>query len=212
MGTLIAVYSTIRYDSSQNQSPQVLTATDETDSAILKALGFTVGYYGSILQVTGNSTYARANATAYMNSALQYISSMNPSWGATLNMTSLNLSTNWFTNSSISTGQISVLYNLAGLGISGINYTSSCSLGVQIFNSPSNNQVCLNVTQDGTSPLLTLSAQNFAFYSYAYINMTWQQVYPSSTPTVFTNGTYIINVPTGIDPLAYVVQVTDQEE
>lgn len=56
VGTLIAVYSTIRYDSSQNQSPQVLTATDETDSAILKALGFTVGYYGSILQVTGNST------------------------------------------------------------------------------------------------------------------------------------------------------------
>jgi hypothetical protein len=209
VGTLIAVYSTIRYDSSQNQSPQILTATDETDSAILKALGFTVGYYGSILQVTGNSTYAKTNATAYMNSALQYISNTNPSWGATLNMTSLNLSTKWFTNSSVSTGQISVIYNLAGLGLYGINYTGSCSLGVQVFNSPSNNQVCMNVTQDGTSPLLTLDAQNFAFYSYAYENMTWLKVYSSSTPTVFTNGTYLISIPNGVDPSAYVVQVTD---
>ena len=32
-GTLIAVYATIRYDSSQSQTPQTLTATDETNSA-----------------------------------------------------------------------------------------------------------------------------------------------------------------------------------
>jgi hypothetical protein len=36
IGTMIAVYAMIRYDSSQNQSPQVLTATDETNSEFSK--------------------------------------------------------------------------------------------------------------------------------------------------------------------------------
>jgi hypothetical protein len=208
-GTLIAVYSTIRYDSSQTQTPQTLTATDETNSAILKALGFTVGYYGSILQVTGNQTYAYANATVYMNSALQYISSMNPSFGESINMTSLTLSNNWFSNPSVSTGTLSVVYDLADLGIYGVNYTTSCSLGAQIFNSPNINQVCLNVTQDLTEPLTSLGEQNFAFYFYNYSTSNWQLINPSLTPTTFTNGTYLINVPSGIKSSAYMVQVTD---
>jgi hypothetical protein len=208
-GTLIAVYSTIRYGSSQSQSPQTLIATDETNSAFQKALGFTVGYYGSILQVTGNQTYAYANATIYMNSALQYIASMNPSWGESIKMTSLNLSTNWFSNPSISTGKLSVVYDLQNLGIYGINYTTSCSLGLQIFNSPNSNQVCLNVTQDLTEPLTSLGQQNFAFYFYNYSISDWQLVNPSLTPTIFTNGTYLINIPSEIDDSAYMVQVTD---
>ncbi len=209
VGTLITVFATIRYDSSENQSPQVLTAADETNSAILKALGFTVGYYGSILQVTGNQTYAYANATTYMDTALQYIESMNPSWGEMISLTTLNLTTNWFSNPSISTGQLSVVYDLTNLGIYGINYTTSCSLGVQIFNSPSSNQVCLNVTQDSSEPLTSLGQQNFAFYSYNYLTSNWQLENPSLTPLIFANGTYLINIPSGIDSSEFMVQVTD---
>ena len=209
IGTLIAVYAMIRYDSSQNQPPQSLTATDETNLAIQKALGFTVGYYGSMLQVTGNQTYAEANATAYMNNALQYIQSMNPSWGESISMTSLNLRTDWFSNPSISQGQISVVYDLTNLGIDGINYTTSCSLGVQIFRSPNSNQVCLNVTQDSTEPLTSLGQQNFAFYSYNYTTSNWQLENPTLGYVVFTNGTYLINTPSGIESSAFMVQVTD---
>ncbi|MGD0449643.1 MAG: hypothetical protein ABSA79_01140 [Candidatus Bathyarchaeia archaeon] len=208
-GTLIAAYATIRYDSSQSQTPQTLTATDETNSALLKALGFTVGYYASILQVTGNQSYAYANATLYMNSALQYIASMNPSLGESINMTSLTLNNNWYSNPSISSGTLSVVYDLADLGIYGVNYTASCSLGVQIYNSPNNNQVRLSVTQDLAQPLTSLGQQNFAFYYYNYMTSNWQQVNPSLTPTVFTNGTYLISVPPGINSSAYMVQVTD---
>ncbi len=208
-GTLIAVYATIRYESSQSQTPQTLTATDETNSALLKALGFTVGYYGSILQVTGNQTYAYDKSTTYMDSALQYISSMNPSLGESINMTSLELSTTWFSNPSISTGTLSVVYDLADLSIYGVHYTTSCSLGVQIFNSPSRNQVCLNVTQDLTEPLTSLGEQNFAFYFYNYSVSDWQLVNPSLTPTIFTNGTYLINLPSGITSSSFMVQVTD---
>jgi|GEM_PF-1239745 len=208
-GTLIAVYATIRYDSSQSKTPQTLTATDETNSALLKALGFTVGYYGSILQVTGNQTYAYDKSTIYMNSALQYIASMNPSLGEAINMTSLKLSTTWFSNPSISTGTLSVVYDLADLNIYGVNYTTSCSLGVQIFNSPSSNQVCVNVTQDLTEPLTSLGQQNFAFYFYNYTTTNWQLINPSLTPTIFTNGTYLINVPSEVTSAAFMVQVTD---
>src|SRR5208283_3658812 len=208
-GTLIAVYATIRYDSSQSQTPQTLTATDETNSAILKALGYTVGYYGSILQVTGNQSYTNATAWTYMNSALQYIENMNPSLGESVNMTSLNLGTTWFSNPSSSTGTLSVVYNLADLGIYGVNYTTSCSLGVQIFNSPNSNQVCLNVTQDLTEPSTSLGQQNFAFYFYNYTTSNWQLVNPSLAPTIFTNGTYLINVPPGLTSSSFMVQVTD---
>ena len=208
-GALIAVYATIRYDSSQSQTPQTLTSTDETNSAILKALGYTVGYYGSILQVTGNQTYANATSWTYMNSALQYIENMDPSLGESINMTSLTLGTTWYSNPSISTGTLSVVYNLADLGIYGVNYTTSCSLGVQIFNSPNSNQVCLNVTQDLTEPSTSLGPQNFAFYVYNYTASNWQLINPSFTPTIFTNGTYLINVPPGITSSSFMVQVTD---
>ena len=144
-----------------------------------------------------------------MNSALQYIASMNPSLGESINMTSLKLSTTWFSNPSISTGTLSVVYDLADLGIYGVNYTTSCSLGVQIFNSPSSNQVCVNVTQDLTEPLTSLGQQNFAFYFYNYSTTNWQLINPSLTPTIFTNGTYLINVPSGITSSAFMVQVTD---
>lgn len=209
VATLIAVYATVRYSSSQNQTPQTLTATDETNSAILKVLGFTVGYYGSILQVTGNQTYAYANATIYMKSALQYISNMNPSWGESINLTSLSLRTNWFSNPSTSTGTVSVVYDLANLGIYGVSYATSCSLGVQIFASPNSNQIRVNVTQDLTEPLTSLGQQNFAFYSYNYVTSNWQLVNPILPPTIFTNGTYLINIPSGVDASAYMLQVTD---
>ncbi len=144
-----------------------------------------------------------------MNSALQYIANMNPSLGESINMTSLKLSTTWFSNPSISTGTLSVVYDLADLNIYGVNYTTSCSLGVQIFNSPSSNQVCVNVTQDLTEPLTSLGQQNFAFYFYNYTTTNWQLINPSLTPTIFTNGTYLISVPSEITSSAFMVQVTD---
>jgi len=168
-----------------------------------------VGYYGSILQVTGNQSYAYGEATNYMESALQYIESMNPSFGELINMTSLELSTTWFSNPSVSKGTISVVYDLSEFGIYGVNYTTSCSLGAQLFNSPENNQVCLNVTQNLNQPLTSLGLQNFAFYAYDYQTSNWQLLNPSLTPTIFTNGTYLINVPFGVSSSSYMVQVTD---
>ena len=46
-----------------------MSAVDETNLALKQVLGFTVGYYGSILQVTGNSSYAYTNPKTTLTAA-----------------------------------------------------------------------------------------------------------------------------------------------
>jgi hypothetical protein len=189
--------------------PQVLSAIDETNLALEKVLGFTVGYYGSVLQVTGDAQYAKSLTTNYLSNALGNMTDIQPEWGSSFSLRSLDLSANWFTNNSYSAGQVVVTYDLAGLGISGINYSASCRLDVQVSNVPSSNKACLSVFKDGDEPLVNLGEQNFQFYRYQYSNLTWNYATPSGELVAFANGTYLIDIPSGIDSSSYVVQVTD---
>ena len=189
--------------------PQIISAIDETNLALKQVLGFTVGYFGSVLQVTGNSSYAYAQSSSYLNSGLENIVDMNPEWGTSFNAPNLSLETNWFTNNSYSEGTLNATYDLTGLGITGIAYSVSCALNVQILPSASNNQVCLTVTQDENEPVVDLSTSNFNFYLYQYSNLTWAMVNPPSEPVSSSNGTYTIDIPSGINPESYIIQVED---
>jgi len=206
--TVIFTYSEIRSSPVQNQPP-VLSAIDEINLAVKQVLGFAVGYYGSVLQVTGNVSYANQTATSYLQSGLQNIANMNPQWGTSINLNSSALQAYWFSSTSYSSGNLTVNYNLPGLGILGVSYQTSCQLGVQTINTTSG-QACLNITQDQNQPLVTLGTQNFNFYDYNSTSSTWQLVNPSTEPTAYANGTYYINLPSGINPSSYVVQVEDQ--
>jgi len=209
IGTVITTYATLRYSTSQDQ-PQVLSAIDETNLALEKALGFTVGYYGSVLQVTGDNSYANTLTRNYLRNALGNMTDIQPEWGASFNLVSLDLSANWFTNTSYSAGQAVIAYDLVGLGISGMSYSSSCRLDVQILNSSSSSKACLNITKDGNEPLINLGNQNFEFYRYQYSNLTWDFATPSGELTAFANGTYLIDIPPELnDTASFVVQVTD---
>ena len=189
--------------------PQIITAVDETNLALKQVLGFTVGYFGSVMQVTGNSSYAYAQSSTYLNSGLANIANMNPEWGTSFKVTSLSLNTNWFTNNSYSEGILNVTYDLTGLGITGIAYSASCALNVQILPSTAQNQVCLTVTQDENEPVVNLGMANFNFYRYQYSNLTWAMVNPPSEPISSSNGTYTIDIPSGINPQSYIIQVQD---
>lgn len=206
--TVIVTYSTIRSSPVQNQPP-ILNAIDETNLAIKQILGFTVGYYGSVLQITGNVSYAQILATGYLQSGLQNIANMHPEWGTSINLNSSALQAYWFSSTSYSSGNLTVNYNLPGLGILGVTYQASCLLGVQTINTTTG-QACLNITQDQNQPLVTLGTQNFNFYNYSNTSSTWQLVNPSTEPTAYANGTYYVNVPPGINPHSYVIQVEDQ--
>jgi hypothetical protein len=208
ISTVVITYSAIRNSPILNQPP-ILSAIDETNLAIKQILGFTVGYYGSVLQVTGNVSYAQTLATNYLQSGLTNVANMNPQWGTSLSLNSSALQANWFTSASYSSGNMSVTYNLTGLGIQGINYNAYCELGVQVLNT-TNGQACLSIIQDGNNSLVSLGEQNFNFYDYNNASSTWQLVNPSTQPTVYANGTYYVKVPSGTNPYSYVVQVEDQ--
>lgn len=206
--SVMFTYSTIRYNSSQNQ-PQIISAVDETNLSLKQVLGFTLGYYGSVLQVTGNSSYAYVQSKNYLDTGLKNIVDMNPQWGVSFNVSTLSLGTNWFTNASYSQGDLNVTYDLTGLGLYGICYSAFCRLDVQILPSSLNNQVCLTVIQDGNQPLVGLSTSNFKFYLYQYSNLTWAMVNPPEDPVSYGNGTYTIGIPSEINPQSYTIQVQD---
>jgi len=208
IATVIATYSTIRNSPIRDQ-PQVLSAIDETNFAIKQILGFTVGYYGSVLQVTGNSSYAKSLAWSYLQTGLVNVANMHPEWGTSFNASNSYLQTYWFQNRSYSTGDLSVKYNLTGLGIYGITYETSCKLDAHVMNTTAINQARLNVTKDESEPVINLGKQNFKFYRYAQTSSSWEQISPSTEPVSFANGTYLIDIPSGIDPYSYLLQIED---
>jgi len=211
ISTVIITYSTIRNSPTQDQ-PQILSAIDETNFAIKQILGFTVGYYCSVLRVTGNSSYARMLAINYLHSGLINTANIHPEWGASfkLNETETKLHAYWFTNTSYSTGTLAITYDLTGLGIYGITYETSCRLTVQVKSIISSNQTQLIVMKDEGEPLINLGKQNFKFYRYRYTNSTWELVTPDTEPIAFANGTYIIDIPSKIvDQHSYVILVED---
>lgn len=208
IATVIITYSTIRNSPIQDQ-PQVLSAVDETNLALKQILGFTIGYYGSVLQVSGNSSYAKMLATNYLHSGLINIANMHPEWGTSFDVSNIDMHVYWYANASYSTAELAVNYSLTGLGIYGINYVTSCRLAVQVTETTSSNQAQLIVIKDSGEPLINLGKQNFKFYRYLSSNSTWKLVNPSTEPIAYSDGTYLIDIPSGVDPCSYIVQVED---
>jgi hypothetical protein len=204
--TVVVTYSTIR-NSQVSDQPQIQSAIDETNLALKEVLGFTVGYYGSVLESTGNTTYAQEHATEYLHSGLEYTANTHPEWGTSFDVTNSQLYTYWYATDSQSNGNLSVSYNLTGLGITGMTYDTSCSLNVQITPTV-NNQVYLAVTKDENEPLIDLGKGNFKFYRYD--NSSWNFVIPTDEPLAYSNGTYQMNIPDRVDANSYLIQVEDQ--
>lgn len=214
IATVIMTYSVIRTSTVQVQ-PQVLSTIDETNFALKKILGFTVGYYASALQVTGNSTYAKEIAMNYTRSGLESIAKMHPELGASFELETVDLSAYWYSKYSWSTGRLAVKYNLTGFGLSGMEYETSCSLKVNVT-SVSETQAQFKVTVDNDDiPLLNLGKQNFKFYRYIDSNSSWITASPSYSTNiqVSSDGIYTIDMTdpalSEIDPYSYIVQVED---
>jgi hypothetical protein len=207
---VIITYSTIRNNPSQ-ESPKVLTSIGEMNLAIKSILEFTVGYYGSILQVTGNWTYAQQRASSYLQSGLVNIADSHPDWNPSFKVNSsiTGVSTRWFMPVSYSMGNISVTYSMSGLGIKGVNYKTSSLLKATFLRPINNGEARFVVTQEGNEPELGLSKENFFFYNYSYSKSTWILVNPVSNPVAFSNGTYVLQIPSGVDTTAYSIQVAD---
>ncbi len=207
--TFIVTYSMIRENPIADQ-PQTLSAVDETNFAIKQILGFIVGYYGSVLEVTGNTTDAYSRTLSYAYEGLGQIAGMHPEWGISISLIpqSMQVGTFWYCNESYSSAQMTVTYNLTKLGVSGITYQPTCKLGVQVVRNVTSAQAYLNVTADDSGPAFDLHSQNFMFYNYTTAS-TWTRVNPSTEPA-FGNSMYSLEIPQGIDQQSYVIEVQDQ--
>jgi hypothetical protein len=207
VAAVMTTYSAIRYSPVQGQ-PQILSAVDETNQALKQLLGFTVGYYGSVLKVTGNVTYAQQLATKYLDSGLTNVGYIKPDWGLSLNVTDLQLSTNWFTDNSYSQGAMDVTYDLNGIGITGISYSTSSRLEVQMTNNYSSTQAQFKILSDNGEPLIDLGRNNIKFYRYNYEDLTWNYSVPTNIIS-YGDGTYLVDLPVGVPGNSYMVQVDD---
>ena len=207
VAAVMTTFSEIRYSPIQEQ-PQTLTAIDETNIALKQLLGFAVGYYGSVLRVTGNVTYAQQLASKYLDGGLTHLGEINPKWGLSLNITDLQLSTNWFTDDSYSQGTMQVTYDLNGIGITGISYLASSRLEVQMTNNYSSTQAQFKILSDNGEPLINLGRNNIKFYQYNYENSTWEYSVPTNIIS-YGDGTYLADLPLGVLGSSYMVQVDD---
>ncbi len=208
IATVVATYSSIR-NSTLPEQPPIQSAIDETNLAVKEILGFTVGYYDSILKSTGNQTYAQQLAINYLEGGLEYTANTHPDWGTSFNVTNSQLLTVWYSSASFSSGNLTVNYNLTGLGIYGITYNTFCSLQVQVLPTV-NDEAYVSVTMDGSEPLVNLGGNNFNFYRYETASYDWNLINPTGNLLSYSNGTYQIDIPSGVDVNSYLVQVEDQ--
>ena len=207
VSAVISTYSMVRNAPIQ-ESPKVLTAIGEMNTNIKRILDFTVGYYGSILKVTGNSTYAKGLAYSYLSSGLVNIAHSHPEWNPSFDLHFGSASSSWYMPHSFSAGNISVTYSLAALGIEGIKYETSSALTVTMLESdPGIAKV--RVFRDNTEPELGLSISNFWFYNYTE-DGTWELIHPETNPTISSSGVYSVAVPSHVNPNSYLIQVEDK--
>jgi hypothetical protein len=205
VSAVIMTYATIRNLPFQ-ESPKVLSSIEEMNLSLKQLLEFAVGYYGSVLQVTGNVTYAKTLTSGYLQSGFDYIAHSHPQWNPALLINYSDFSTLWYESSSYSRGNLSVKYSLSGLGVYQITYKASSLLKVDILDTVAG-QSKVRVTREDATPDLSLSRDNFFFYKYS--DSTWQLIIPSTDPLVYSNGTYIIQIPSGVAQDSYLIKVTD---
>jgi len=207
VSAVILTYSTIRNLPFQ-EPPRVLNSVEEMNGALEQLLEFAVGYYGSILQVTGNVTYARELTSRYLQSGFVYIDHSHPQWNPSFEVHYINFSTRWYEPSSYSMGDLSVTYSLSGLGISQITYETAILLNIEVLETVSGQSKVL-VTREGGKPDLSLSRENFFFYNYS--DSTWKLIGLDAEPVVFSNGTYILDIPSGVEQSSYLIKVSDSK-
>ncbi len=207
LSAVLATYALVRNQPFQ-KIPGTSSTITEMNSALNGILKATVGYYGSILQVSGNTTFAKQQASSYVQSGLIQVARTHPQWNPNIQLTTFTIATSWFGPTSFSQATMVATYSITSIGLTGFTVTISASLTTTI-QSASASTARIVVLQEGGQPELTLSASSFQFLSYSQSNSTWTPRISPSAPRIFSNGSYDVTLPSGIDPTNFLVQVTD---
>jgi hypothetical protein len=207
---LIATYSIIQNNPLQDR-PEILGSIDEMNIALNHVLEFMTGYYGSILQVTGNTTYARELTSEYFRSSLESVAYKYAGWNPTFDIEHSRVTTAWFNRTSTTESALNMTYDLAGLGIYSIRYSSTASLTTVV--SPSSTSfITVNVTRNWDEPYPNLVDNNFFVYNYSFADSTWELLGGLEVNSITSQerySSYNITLPSNIDSESYMLQVVD---
>lgn len=201
------IYSYVQ-DNTFNNIVKLANDMNEINLSIKRLLGFTVGYYDSILAVTGNVTYAKEKTNDYIYSGIINLEHSHMDWASSFIVENLDIRTNWFDFVSWSRGDISLGYTLPKSGLDGIKIAETSALQVEIV-STIGNQSIVNVKKDGQYPDLSLTKNNFYFYVYDYDNRQWNLINPQTEPQISVEGNYILDIPSSIRKDTYFLEVID---
>jgi hypothetical protein len=208
ISAIIAAFN--RIQDNPFKDPVTLADSIKTVSNSLhELLGFSVGYYGSIIKLTGNVTYAKEKTNSYFESGLETVAHEDINSGVSLSLQQISVSTNWFEKQGFTKGSLVVNYSIPSLGIYGVKYSGSASLTVSIQQTVG--KTCnVQVLGDNDEPNLSLTKADFQFLKYDDSQNTWVYINPSYDPIISNSGIYSITLPSGINQDAYYLQVTDQ--
>ncbi|MDQ1278761.1 MAG: hypothetical protein QG670_21 [Thermoproteota archaeon] len=201
------IYSLVQ-DNSFTNIVRLANDMNEVNLSIKRILGFTVGYYGSILEVTGNVTYAKEKTSDYIYSGIVNLEHSHMDWASSFIVENLNIKTKWYESVSWSKGNISLVYTLPKSGLDGIKITETSALQVEIVNTIGNQSI-VNVEKDGKYPDLSLTKNNFYFYIYDYENCQWNLINLETEPLISVEGNYIIDIPSSVRNDTYFIEVID---
>jgi hypothetical protein len=185
------------------------TSIKSINNSLHELLGFTAGYYGSIIKLTGNVTYAKEKTNSYFVSGLDTVAHSDINSGISLKLKQVSVSTNWFGKEGFTHANLTVDYDIPTLGLSGVTYLGSASLNVTILETVGD-QCKAKVLGDNNEPNLSLTKDNFSFFKFDRVKYAWTYLDPTIDPTITNSGIYSIKLPSGINADAYYLQVTDQ--
>jgi len=205
---IIVSYKRIQENSFSNAIILSSSMTDVNNS-LSELLGFTVGYYGSMIQVTGNVTYAQIKTVEYLESGLVTVAHSHVDWGTTFALENVTIHTNWYNSTSSTDGDITISYDIPSIGLMGAKFKTYASIKVQILETIGN-QSRVKVTIDKDRVDLSLLRSNFRFFKYDQYTNRWNYIELPSDPVVTTSGEYLLTIPTGINNDAYYLQVVDR--
>jgi len=202
---VVTTYSMINFSLPKEQT-NVLSSVDEMNISLKQMLEFAVGYYCSVLQVTGNATFAHESALNYLSSGLEFIANSHPEWNPSFQIVNMNFSTQWYEISSYSAGFLHIVYNLSSIGINNIVYSSHCSLLLNIVN-VTGTHATVSVVKDENLTELNLNSQNFVFYYYDNTTSRWT---PITSQDVLAQGNqYLVEIPNKVDKTCFLLKVSD---
>ncbi|MEM3579865.1 MAG: discoidin domain-containing protein [Candidatus Bathyarchaeia archaeon] len=205
ISAVAVTYSIINFSLPKEQT-NVSSSVYEINNSLKQMLEFAVGYYCSVLQVTGNSSFARSLARDYLNSGFEFIANSHPELNPSIRISDMNFSVRWYEASSYSMGYLKASYDLLRLRLSNINYDTFCALRVEITE-VTDNTAKVNVTLDETRPYLGLAAENFLFYYYDNATSSWMKQQASSFRS--ENNLYFLGIPQRVEKKCFLLEVSD---